>query len=249
MRPRYPQPLDANGPPLKLRLQRAGPGRRRRCEEWMRLRRHLPALAVALAASAALGPPAAAAPGEDGGAVAAPPGEDGDSGGTGYGQPVPRPPKRRAARRSTKTGHHRFPIAGPFGWGGADARFGARRKGHRHQGQDLSAAAGAPVVAPHAGVVEEVGYQAGGAGHYVVLDGDHEDYDYVFMHLRTRSVAIAAGEQVRTGQRIGEVGSTGRSSGPHLHFEIWVGGWFAGGHPIDPLPLLQAWSGVSPASG
>ena len=37
-------------------------------------------------------------------------------------------------------------------------------------------------------------------------------------------------------------GTTGGSTGPHLHFEIWVGGWFAGGRPIDPLPLLQAWS-------
>ena len=94
-------------------------------------------------------------------------------------------------------------------------------------------------MAPRGGVVEIVGYQAGGAGHYVVLDGDGEDYDYVFMHLRSGSIPRRAGERVRTGQPIGEVGSTGRSSGPHLHFEIWVGGWFAGGKPIDPLPLLQ----------
>jgi len=52
---------------------------------------------------------------------------------------------------------------------------------------------------------------------------------------------------VRTGQLIGEVGTTGGSTGPHLHFEIWVGGWFAGGNPIDPLPLLQSWA--QPALG
>ena len=138
--------------------------------------------------------------------------------------------------------HHVFPLAGEFSWGGADSRFGARRQGHSHQGQDLAADEGTPVVAPRGGVVESVEYQAGGAGHYVVLDGEEEDHDYVFMHLRTGSIPVASGQRVRTGQRIGEVGTTGRSSGPHLHFEIWVGGWFAGGDPIDPLPELQAWA-------
>jgi murein DD-endopeptidase MepM/ murein hydrolase activator NlpD len=175
----------------------------------------------------------------------------GDSGGAAYGQAAPKPKarsrRRRASTRSSELDPHRFPIAGPFGWGGPDARFGAKRKGHRHQGQDLPAAAGTPVVAPYRGAVAAVGYQARGAGHYVVLDS--EDYDYVFMHLRTGSIVVNQGQRVRTGQRIGEVGSTGESSGPHLHFEVWVGAWFAGGHAIDPLPLLQAWAGLSPASG
>jgi murein DD-endopeptidase MepM/ murein hydrolase activator NlpD len=146
-----------------------------------------------------------------------------------------------------KTGRHRFPIAGVFSFGGADGRFGARRKGHRHQGQDLPAASGTPVVAPYRGVVAAVQYQARGAGHYVVIHS--ADYDYVFMHLLGGSTLVAEGQRVRTGQRIASVGSSGESTGPHLHFELWLGGWFAGGDPIDPLPLLQAWSGVSPASG
>ena len=138
--------------------------------------------------------------------------------------------------------HHIFPVAGAFSWGEEGSRFGAPRKGHRHQGQDLAAAEGTPVVAPRGGVVETVQYQARGAGHYVVVDGESEDYDYVFMHLRSGSIPVTAGQRVRTGQLIGEVGSTGASSGPHLHFEIWVGGWYAGGEPIDPLPLLQSWA-------
>ncbi len=137
--------------------------------------------------------------------------------------------------------HHTFPVAGVFSWGEEGSRFDAPRKGHRHQGQDLAAAEGTPLVAPRGGVVEVVEYQAGGAGHYVVLDGEGEDYDYVFMHMRAGSIPVVAGQRVRTGQLIGEVGTTGSSSGPHLHFEIWVGGWFAGGAPIDPLPLLQSW--------
>jgi murein DD-endopeptidase MepM/ murein hydrolase activator NlpD len=138
--------------------------------------------------------------------------------------------------------HHAFPIAGAFDWGGEGSRFGAKRHGHSHQGQDLSAAEGTPVVAPRGGLVEAVQHQAAGAGHYVVLDADDEDYDYVFMHLKTGSIPVEEGDRVRTGQAIGEVGNTGSSSGPHLHFEIWVGGWYTGGEPIDPLPLLQSWA-------
>jgi hypothetical protein len=137
---------------------------------------------------------------------------------------------------------HAFPVTGAYSWGADGSRFGAPRRGHSHQGQDLAAAEGTPVVAPRGGVIEAVQYQAGGAGHYVVLDGDDEDHDYVFMHLRDGSIPVAEGEHVRTGEKIGEVGNTGSSSGPHLHFEIWVGGWYAGGAPIDPLPLLQAWA-------
>jgi murein DD-endopeptidase MepM/ murein hydrolase activator NlpD len=200
----------------------------------MRVRRLLPALAVALAASAALGPPVAATPGGGGGAT--------------YEHSAPKPKRHRAEPTSSDLGPHRFPVAGPFDWGGPDARFGAKRKGHRHQGQDLAAAAGTPVVAPYRGSVAAVEYQARGAGHYVVIHSD--DYDYVFMHLRTGSTVVKAGERVRTGQRLGDVGSTGESSGPHLHVEVWVGRWYAGGHPIDPLPLLEAWAKVpSPASG
>jgi hypothetical protein len=139
--------------------------------------------------------------------------------------------------------HHAFPLAGPFSWGGEGSRFGAGRAGHSHQGQDLAAAEGTPVVAPRGGIVQAVQYQAAGAGHYVVLEGKDENQDYVFMHLRTGSIPVGAGDRLRTGQLIGEVGTTGRSSGPHLHFEIWPGGWYRGGAPIDPLPLLRAWAG------
>lgn len=138
--------------------------------------------------------------------------------------------------------HHRFPVVGPFSWGGPDSRFGAGRKGHIHQGQDLSAAEGTPLVAPRGGTVKTVAYQASGAGHYIVLTASGEDRDYVFMHLKTGSITVTRGQTVRTGQVIGQVGNTGRSFGAHLHFEVWTGGgWFSGGKPIDPLPLLRAW--------
>jgi murein DD-endopeptidase MepM/ murein hydrolase activator NlpD len=141
---------------------------------------------------------------------------------------------------------HHFPVRGNFGFGGSGSRFGAGRPGHIHQGQDIPAPLGTPVVAPRGGRIRSVAYQAAGAGHYVVLDGAGENRDYVFMHLQTGSIRVRRGELVRTGEQLGRVGATGAAEGPHLHFEVWEGGpWQAGGHPIDPLPYLHNWDGWS----
>ncbi len=136
-----------------------------------------------------------------------------------------------------------FPVQGSYTLGGADARFGAGRTGHSHQGQDILAAAGTPVVTPRGGFVHWRAFQRDGAGHYVVVRGD-DGRDYVFMHLLDGSVAVQKGQGVAAGQQLGAVGSTGRSSGPHLHFEIWPDGWYSStaSTPIDPLPDLQAWA-------
>lgn len=139
---------------------------------------------------------------------------------------------------------HRFPILGAHDFGGPDARFGAQRSGHIHQGQDIMAASGTPVVAPHAGRVTWVAYQAAAAGYYVVMASDGEPYYFVFMHLLRASTVVKAGDHVITGQQLGAVGATGDAAGPHLHFEIWDGPWYNGGHPIDPLPFLRQWPGA-----
>lgn len=147
-----------------------------------------------------------------------------------------------AGVRTLEVRGHRMPVVGAFTYGGPDARFGRPRPGHRHQGQDLPAAEGTPLVAPRGGVVKVAGYEAGGAGYHVVLDGAEEDRNYVFMHMQAGSVRVRPGQRVQTGQRIGNVGNTGASFGAHLHFEIWSGGpWRAGGRPVDPYPLLRAW--------
>jgi len=137
-----------------------------------------------------------------------------------------------------------FPVAGRFDFGGSDARFGAGRPGHVHEGQDILAAAGTPVVAPYAGAVSSTRYQAAGAGEYVVLDAV-DGRDYFFAHCLRRSTVVAEGATVGAGQALCHVGATGTTSGAnHLHFEIWQGGWRApGGAPIDPLPELRAWAG------
>ena len=137
-----------------------------------------------------------------------------------------------------------FPVRGPYSLGGDGARFGAPRSSHSHRGQDIVAGAGTAVVSPRAGSVTWRAYQAGGAGHYLVVHGD-DGRDYVFMHLQDGSLAVEQGDAVAAGQRLGAVGATGRADGPHLHFEIWPDGWYAGGGsaPIDPLPDLLAWAG------
>jgi murein DD-endopeptidase MepM/ murein hydrolase activator NlpD len=138
-----------------------------------------------------------------------------------------------------------FPVRGPYDFGGKDARFGAARTGHIHQGQDVAAAEGTPLVAPKTGTIHWRAYQAGGAGYDLVLDGDGEDFMYVFMHLRQGSLLVSKGDHVAAGQQIAQVGNTGSSQGPHLHFEVWEGVWYGGGHPIDPLPILKFWEAAS----
>jgi murein DD-endopeptidase MepM/ murein hydrolase activator NlpD len=142
---------------------------------------------------------------------------------------------------STTTGV--FPVQGPYSLGGADSRFGAKRAGHSHQGQDISAASGTPIVAPRTGFISWRAFQADGAGHYLVLHGD-DGRDYVFMHLKGGSVLVQKGQGVSAGQPLGAVGASGHADGPHLHFEIWPDGWFSSkrSHPIDPLPDLLAWA-------
>lgn len=138
-----------------------------------------------------------------------------------------------------------FPLQGTHNYGNAEDRFGAARGNHIHQGQDVLAAEGTPVVAPLPGTVLWTSYQAGGAGYYVV-EHAADGFDLMFAHCQEGSVAVAAEQTLSAGQAVCKVGMTGDATGPHLHFEMWVGGWqAAGGHPIDPLPYLQAWEGAA----
>jgi murein DD-endopeptidase MepM/ murein hydrolase activator NlpD len=136
---------------------------------------------------------------------------------------------------------HEFPVRGPHYFGEFAARFGG---GRGHQGQDVFAACGTPLVAARGGVVKFKQYHSR-AGHYIVLDGERTAVDYAYMHLQAAAL-VGEGERVRTGQLIGYVGATGRASGCHLHFEMWTGpGWYDGGSPFDPLPSLLSWDRTS----
>jgi len=137
-----------------------------------------------------------------------------------------------------------FPVLGAHDFGGAGAVFGAGRAGHTHQGHDVMAECGVPLVAARGGQVQYSGFQSA-AGNYVVIDGRGTGFDTAYMHLLEPS-PLQAGMTVRTGQPIGLVGSTGSSTACHLHFEIWTApGWYEGGSPIDPLPYLLRWDRYS----
>jgi hypothetical protein len=132
-----------------------------------------------------------------------------------------------------------FPVAGWHTYGDG---IGAKRKGHTHQGQDILAAQGTPVVAPLPGTVLYVDFQAGSAGYYVVEQAT-DGRAFFFAHCQKGSVAVAPNAVVAAGQQLCVVGHSGDARGPHLHFEIWLGGWRvdAGSHFIDPLPTLKSW--------
>ncbi len=86
-----------------------------------------------------------------------------------------------------------------------------------HKGIDMTAPQGAPVQAARAGQVVRAGASIGGFGNLVVVDHGDGIQSY-YGHLST--VDVRVGDRVETGTRVGAVGSTGRSSGPHLHFEV-----------------------------
>ncbi|MEH3055317.1 MAG: M23 family metallopeptidase [Patulibacter minatonensis] len=135
-----------------------------------------------------------------------------------------------------------FPIRGKYKFGTGTAAFGG---GRGHEGQDVFADCGTPLVAAEGGEVIQNAFQAR-AGNYVVLQVAGADRAEAYMHLRTPAI-VAEGAQVAAGAQIGEVGDTGRADGCHLHFELWIGHWQGvggAGHVIDPLPTLKQWSQI-----
>lgn len=108
-------------------------------------------------------------------------------------------------------------FSSPFGWRihpiYGDTRF--------HAGVDLSAPQGTPIVATRAGVVTVASYEAGGAGYYVNIN--HLD-GFVSRYMHMTHFIVSEGQTVQAGQVIGYCGSTGASTGPHLHFGVYYNG-------------------------
>jgi murein DD-endopeptidase MepM/ murein hydrolase activator NlpD len=99
-----------------------------------------------------------------------------------------------------------------------------------HQGVDMAAAQGTPIYAAKSGKVTTASFQAGGAGYYVSIN--HGDgFASIYMHMT--HFIVSPGQYVTTGQVIGYVGSTGGSTGPHLHFGISYNGTY-----VNPMAYV-----------
>jgi murein DD-endopeptidase MepM/ murein hydrolase activator NlpD len=128
-----------------------------------------------------------------------------------------------AKGRSLKSGLMRSPIDGAR----MTSPFGPRKHpilgySRMHQGIDFGAPIGTPVYAAGDGVVE-MAQKKGGYGNYILLHHD-DGYDTAYAHLQSFADGIRPGERVRQGDVIGLVGTSGLSTGPHLHYEVHVDG-------------------------
>jgi murein DD-endopeptidase MepM/ murein hydrolase activator NlpD len=116
--------------------------------------------------------------------------------------------------------------------GSLSSRYG-RRWGRMHQGIDIAGPVGTPIVAAAEGTVIASGYSSGGYGN--VVDIQHADGSFTRYGHNSR-LLVSVGQQVKQGQNIAEMGSTGRSTGPHLHFEYHTGT----GSVVNPMVYLPS---------
>ena len=141
--------------------------------------------------------------------------------------------RAQASTVSTATSTTSAPPAGAGGWrwptsGSVTSGFGYRW-GRMHEGIDIGAGTGTPIYAATAGTVTYAGSMSG-YGNMVLID---HGGGIVTAYAHQNSISVSVGTSVAGGDQIGTVGSTGQSTGPHLHFEVRVGG-----SPRDPMGYL-----------
>jgi murein DD-endopeptidase MepM/ murein hydrolase activator NlpD len=146
-------------------------------------------------------------------------------------QPAAPPVVPTQAGTSSSPGRSNAPLRWPVASPRLSSLFGMRW-GKPHEGIDMAAPTGTPVFAASAGEVIYAGDQVRGYGNMVVLK---HGGDLVTVYAHNSLLLVHTGDRVAVGQEIARVGDTGRSTAPHLHFEVR-----RGEIPQDPMPLLPA---------
>lgn len=132
-------------------------------------------------------------------------------------------------------------ISWPLKMGRLVSRFG-RRGSSFHDGIDIATGSGTPVYAAHTARVIYSDNELSGYGNLLIL---RDNKGLVTVYAHNRRLLAEVGQVVRRGEKIAEVGQTGRASGPHLHFEVRAKNTARRYVAIDPLPLLTG-SGTRP---
>jgi murein DD-endopeptidase MepM/ murein hydrolase activator NlpD len=156
------------------------------------------------------------------------------------GAPIPTP--KPVARSSGGSGSS-CNCPGPSTYGGGAFSWPVAGGGnyisrgfiYGHYGLDIAADYGSRVRAAAAGQVIFAGWRNNGGGYQVWIalgSGMYTTYNHM------SAISVSSGESVAEGEQVGRIGSSGRATGPHLHFEVWVGPIWNGGYRVNPLKYL-----------
>jgi hypothetical protein len=127
--------------------------------------------------------------------------------------------------------HHDGTLRWPVRQGSYGRGWGSGERGY-HRAVDIGGKLGSPVSAAAPGIVGYVGNELRGYGNVVMLV---HPGGWVTLYAHNKRIIVHAGESVKQGQKLAELGSTGRSTGPHVHFEL-----IYRGRNCDPLPFVPA---------
>jgi murein DD-endopeptidase MepM/ murein hydrolase activator NlpD len=156
------------------------------------------------------------------------------------GAPIPTP---KPVARSSSGSSSSCNCSGPSTYGGGAMswpvvggdNYISRGFIYGHYGLDIAADYGSRVRAAAAGRVIFAGWRNNGGGYQVWIalgSGLYSTYNHM------SAITVSSGESVAEGEQVGRIGSSGRATGPHLHFEVWVGEIWNGGYRVNPLKYL-----------
>lgn len=107
-----------------------------------------------------------------------------------------------------------------------------------HRGLDIASGTGTPIYAAETGTVITASYDSG-YGNYIMITHNIDGQVYTTLYAHLNSIQVSTGQRVSRGQQIGTMGSTGASTGPHLHFEVHRGPWNGDANAVNPLHYIQ----------